>query len=211
VSQLILIALGTTMIFVSATSRVEGYVKALAVQGALLFLLVLARAAELDAASLVFLAVETLGVKTIAVPLLLMKTVRRHEISRDSSPSAPSFWPTAVSCGILAAGLAAGVLASRREWQVDALYFGVSLSIILASLAVIVTRKKIITHILGYMTLENGVFLLSTAVATEMPLIVDLGVLLDVFVGIYVLAAFFDRIRAIATAGDIDELSSLKD
>jgi hydrogenase-4 component E len=210
-TDVVLIALGTTMIFVAATSRVEGYVKALAAQGLLLFLLVLSRARELEPANLAFLAVETLGVKAIAVPLLLMKTVRRHEISRDSSPAEPVFWPTAASCAILVAGLAVGAWAARSGGVENALYFGASFAMILASLAVIVTRRKIITQVLGYMMMENGVFLLSTAVAAEMPLIVDLGVLLDVFVGIYVIAAFFNKIQALGGEGDIDELSSLKD
>ncbi len=61
------------------------------------------------------------------------------------------------------------------------------------------------------MMLENGIFLLSLAVANEMPLLVNLGVLLDLFVGIYLLVIFFNTIHSLYDGDHIDVLTELKD
>jgi hydrogenase-4 component E len=65
----------------------------------------------------------------------------------------------------------------------------------LAAMFIIVNRKKVITHVLGYMIFENGIFLLSLSMAGEMPIIVDLGVMLDLFVGIFLLGIFVNAIH----------------
>ena len=82
---------------------------------------------------------------------------------------------------------------------------------IIASLFLIVERRRIITHILSYMTLENGIFLLSLSVAHEMPMLINLGVLLDLFVGVFLLVIFFNTIQSLYDGGTIDVLSKLKD
>jgi len=94
---------------------------------------------------------------------------------------------------------------------VQPLYFGMSISVMMVSLLLIVRRKRIITHILCYMTLENGIFLLSLSVANEMPLLINLGVLLDLFVAIYLLVIFFNMIQEMYDGNNIDVLTELKD
>ena len=83
--------------------------------------------------------------------------------------------------------------------------------LIVSSLFLIVNRKTIITHILCYMMLENGIFLLSLSVANELPLLVNLGVLLDLFVGVYLFVIFFNKIQEMYDGSHIDDLTELKD
>ena len=61
------------------------------------------------------------------------------------------------------------------------------------------------------MMLENGIFLLSLSVANEMPLLINLGVLLDLFVGIYLFVIFFNIIQSMYDGNNIDVLTELKD
>jgi len=64
---------------------------------------------------------------------------------------------------------------------------------------------------MGYMMLENGIFLLSLSVAKEMPLVVNIGVLLDVFVCIYILGLFVTKIQSTFEELHVDKLTLLKD
>jgi hydrogenase-4 component E len=63
---------------------------------------------------------------------------------------------------------------------------------------------------MGYLTIENGIFLLSLAIGNEMPLLVNLAVLLDVFSSVLILGIFIDRLESFSTL-DVDQLEELKD
>ena len=81
----------------------------------------------------------------------------------------------------------------------------------ITGLFVIMTRKKIITHVMGYMMLENGIFLLSLSIAREMPFIVNLGMLLDIFIAVFLLAVIVNRIKSTVEEATVDKLTELKD
>ena len=210
-SDVLIILLGTTMLYVFAAGRVEAFVKTLALQGFLLFLLVVTDIHDLFWMNIAFLVLETLVVKAVVIPMLLMTIIRRHEIVGETRPAVPQFYSLLIACAIFVFGFVAAFWAARVEKGVQPLYFGVSIALIVASLFLIVNRKSIFTHILCYMMLENGIFLLSLSVANEMPMLVNLGVLLDLFVGVYLLAVFFTRIQAAYDDGAIDALTHLKD
>ena len=72
--------------------------------------------------------------------------------------------------------------------------FAVALICMMSGILFIITHQNIFTHIVGFVILENGVFLLSLAVGTEMPVMVNLAILMDIFVGVLVLGIFFNRI-----------------
>ncbi len=90
-------------------------------------------------------------------------------------------------------------------------FFGVSLSIIVSGLFIIITRKKIITQVMGFMLMENGIFLLTLSASREMPFIVALGVLLDIFMAIYLLGLFVNKIHDAFEEIHVDTLQKLKD
>jgi hydrogenase-4 component E len=211
VSDILIILLGTSMLYVFAVSRLEAYVKTLALQGFLLFLLVVLDIKELNWLNIAFLSIETLLIKAIAIPLFLLIVIRKNEISREVEPYISQFYSLIIGMGIFIFGFAATFWSARVGGDIKPLYFGISIVIIVSSLFLIVNRKKIITHILSYMMLENGIFLLSLSVANEMPLLVNIGVLLDLFVGIYLFAIFFNKIQEMYDGSHIDVLTELKD
>lgn len=209
--DVLIILLGTSMLYVFAASRIEAYIKILALQGLLLFLLVVIDLHEINWLNIAFLILETLIVKTIVIPLFLLRVIRRNEIDREIDPSVPQFYSLMLASLIFIFGFVVAFWAARVEPGIRPLYFGVSIVLIIASLFLIVTRKRIITHILCYMMLENGIFLLSLSVANEMPMLVNLGVLLDLFVVIFLLVIFFNKIQSMYDGSHIDVLTQLKD
>lgn len=210
-SDIIIVILGTTMLYIFAASRVDAFIKTLALQGFLLFLLVLLDLHEVNWLNLGFLILETLIIKTIVIPYLLMRVIRQNEIRHEIEPHFPQFHSLIIGTLIFIFGFAVAFWIAKTETVVQPLNFGISIALIIASLYLIINRKRLLTHILCYMMLENGIFLLSLSVANEMPMIINLGVLLDLFMGIYLLLVFHDKIQAIHTDGHIDILTDLKD
>jgi len=211
VTDIIIILLGTSMLYVFAVSRIEAYVKTLAFQGLLLFLLVILDIKHISWLNIAFLSIETLLVKAIAIPLFLLIIIRKNEISREVEPYISQFYSLLIAMGIFIFGFAASFWSAEIGGEIKPLYFGISIVIIVSSLFLIINRKKIITHILSYMMLENGIFLLSLSVANEMPMLVNIGVLLDLFVGIYLFTIFFNKIEEMYDGSHIDVLTELKD
>ena len=210
-SSILIILLGTSILYVFAASRIEAYVKTLAFQGLILFLLVILDLKEINWLNITFLAVETLAVKAIVIPFFLLRVIRKNEIGREVEPYISQFYSMLIASGIFILGFVVAFWSAKIGSGVKPLYFGVSIVLIVASLFLIVNRKRIITHILCYMILENGIFLLSLSVANEMPLLVNLGVLLDLFVGVYLFVIFFNKIQEMFDGSHIDILTELKD
>lgn len=208
----VLIALfGITMLYVSSTTRLEAYIRVLALQGLVLFLMVLLDHSEIGTLNLVFLGAETLVFKTIMIPAFLMYTVRKNNIQREIAPFMPSFYSVLITTVIFAFGFLIAFWASSNASNVRPLYFGVSIATIITGLFIIISRKKIITHVMGYIMIENGIFMLAMSVVSEMPMIVNLGVLMDLFAAIYLLGLFVTRINSTFDELHIDSLSNLKD
>lgn len=209
--SMIIILFGTTMLLVAVTGRIEGYIKILSAQGALLGLLVAIGFADFKPLNFIFLAAETFIIKATVIPIFLTRIVRKNGILRDIEPNLPNIYSLIVSSILFALGFFISYWIMAYSKTVNSLYFGISFSVIFISLFVIISKKNIVTHVLGYMMLENGIFLLSLSIARDMPFIIDLGVLLDIFTGVYLLGLFVNKIQDQFDRQDIDTLTKLKD
>ena len=211
-STFIIILFGLTMLYIGSASRIETYIKAIAVQGFLLFLLVIIDNYEsAHLANLLFLSFETLAVKAVLIPVVLITVVRKNGIHREIEPFIPNFFSLIITSAIFGIGFYIAYLASTYLSTARPFYFGISISSIITGIFIIITRKKIITHVMGYMLLENGIFLLSLSASREMPFIVALGVLLDIFIAVYLLGLFVNRIHDAFSEIHVDSLQKLKD
>ena len=210
-TDILIILLGTSMLYVFSVSRIEAYVKTLALQGFLLFLLVIVDIQAINWLNIAFLSLETLVIKAILIPYFLLTVIRKNEIGREIEPYITQFYSIFIAGIIILFGFIAAFWSAKTNAGIKPLYFGASIMLIVSSLFLIINRKTIITHILCYMMLENGIFLLSLSVANELPLLVNLGVLLDLFVGVYLFVIFFNKIQEMYDGSHIDDLTELKD
>jgi hydrogenase-4 component E len=209
--NILILLIGSSMLYISFTSRLEVYIKALAFQGFILFLLILLNIMKFELINFIFLVTETLVFKTIIIPVFLIRVVRKNGIYREIEPYIPNYFSLIISTVILVFGFFIAYLSRDFSTNIRPVYFGISVSIMMSGLFIIISRKKLITHIMGFMYLENGIFLLSLSIAEEMPVIVNLGVLLDIFICIFLLGIFIDKIRSTFDELDIDKLTKLKD
>ena len=75
----------------------------------------------------------------------------------------------------------------------------------------IFVKHKVLSNVIGFITMENGIFLLSLSVAKEMPIIVNLGVLLDIFIAVFILGMLVKEINNEFDDLEVSQLSDLKD
>lgn len=209
--NMLIVLFGLTMLYMSATNRIIAHIKMLSFQGFLLFLILFLDEGKTNFLNLAFLSAETLLVKTIIIPLFLMHVLRKNETFRDNEPHVPNFYSLVIASVVLFAGFMISSIHSRVFENITTLYFGVSISAILTSLFFITTKRKILTHVIGYIMMENGIFLLSLSIAKEMPIVVNLGVLLDVFIAVFILGLLVNRIHNVFDELDVHGLCNLKD
>jgi len=207
--NVLLIVFIITLLYVSIANRIITYVKVLALQGFILFGVTFMQLQEINTLNLVLILLETIVFKAIAVPLFLDYLINRNNITREAEPYIPNFLSLVITTIIIIVTI---LLAnSVKDDHLDKIFFIVALSTLFTGLYFIATRKKIITHVMGYLIIENGVFVLSLAVGNEMPMLVNLGVMLDIFASVLILGIFLNKIGDIFNNVDVDQLSNLKD
>jgi hydrogenase-4 component E len=208
-TNVLLIIFIISLLYVAIANRIITYVRVLALQGLILFGVTFLQLHDIQTWNLVLILLETVVFKTLAVPMFLSYLIRRNKITRETEPYLPHF----ISLVIITLIVIVTVLLANsiQDTNLDKIFFIVSLSTLFTGLYFIATRKKIITHVMGYLMIENGVFVLSLAVGNEMPNLVNLGIMLDVFGSVLILGIFLNKIGDVFKAVDVDQLSNLKD
>jgi hydrogenase-4 component E len=208
-ANVLLIIFIISLLYVSIANRIITYVRVLAIQGFILFGVTFLQLQEIETWNLVLILLETIVFKALAVPIFLGYLIKRNKISRETEPYLPHF----ISLIIITMIIVITVLLANsiEDTHLDKIYFIVSLSTLFTGLYFIASRKKIITHVMGYLMIENGVFVLSLAVGNEMPNLVNLGIMLDVFASVLILGIFLNKIGDVFKDVDVDQLSNLKD
>lgn len=207
--DVLLITFIITLFYMAIANRMLTYLKVLAFQGVLLFVVVFLQLNEINPVNLALILLETIVFKSVAVPLFMAYVLKRNKITREAEPYLPNFVSLIITTLIVVVTilLANGI----KDTQLDKIFFVVALSSLFTGLYFIATRRKIITHVIGYLIIENGVFVLSLAVGNEMPMLVNLGIMLDIFASVLILGIFLNKIGDVFKDVDVSQLSSLKD
>ncbi|HBL76267.1 MAG: hypothetical protein A2W90_09765 [Bacteroidetes bacterium GWF2_42_66] len=208
-TDILLIALAMSLLYVSIANRLLTYLRILVLQGFILFGVTYLTLTHINTANLIFIMLETIVFKAIAVPYFINHVIKRNGITREAEPYLPNF----VSLIIVTLIFVATIILSNsiKDTNLDKTYFVVALSTLFTGLYLIVSRKKIITHVIGYLIIENGVFILSLAVGNEMPVLVNMGIMLDIFASVLILGVFFNKIGDVLKNPDVNLLRNLKD
>jgi hydrogenase-4 component E len=197
-------------LFVLSTSRLRSVIGASALQGVALGVLTVTAHGELTAQA-VLVACAAVAIKGIVIPRLLHKAMRDVAIEREVEPLI-GFIPSLLA-GALGTALAVifsetlPLLAVDRE----SLILPSSFATVLTGFIVLTTRRKAITQVVGYLILENGIFIMGLALLDAMPFLVEVGVLLDLFVAIFVMGIIINHISREFRSTDVARLSSLKE
>jgi hydrogenase-4 component E len=210
VSDSLLVLVLLLNLYVLGTSRLRAVITGSAIQGVLLG--VLAALAHRHAGIDSFLvAAGATAVKGVVIPRLLYKAMRDVAIHREVEPFI-GFIPSLL-LGALGTGLA--VVFSRTLPLIPehrgSLLMPASFATVLTGFIVLTTRRKAITQVVGYLLLENGIFIMGLALLDAMPFMVEMGVLLDLFVGIFVMGIIINHISREFSSLDVNRLQALKE
>jgi hydrogenase-4 component E len=153
----------------------------------------------------------TLALKVFLIPWLLHRVINRLNIRWDIETliNIPTTLLFGIVLVIFAFYLAAPISALSSSIARGTL--GIALACVLLSFMMMITRSKAVPQVIGFLAMENGLFFAATAATYGMPMVVELGIALDVLVGILILGVFLFQIREQFDSLDIRHLEKLKD
>ena len=191
--------------------RIVTLVNLLAMQGGLLFVATLLLAWRTGQSHLYLSAALTLLLKVILLPWLLHRMIRRLEVYWDTEPliNTAGTMLAGVVTVVFAFGLAQPIAALASTAMRNAI--GIALAVILLAFITMITRRKAMSQVVGFLSMENGLFFGAMSATYGMPMIVELGVALDVLVAMLVLGVFFFQIREQFDSLDLHHLESLRE
>lgn len=200
----LIVLFAVTLVYFAPAERLVTYIRLIGMQGLLLCGIAILELKEVNSANLVFIVSETLIFKTVLIPYMLTRIVNRSGVSKVHRQAMPGFYLLLFSIFAL---LISVVLADALENPfVNTIFLLIALYTLFTGLLLIVTHRLIISHLTGFLIIENAVFIFSLAVGSEMPMLINVAILLDIFVGVLILGFFGLRLRP-----HTNELTRLKD
>jgi hydrogenase-4 component E len=206
----ILVVVLVMNLFALGASRIPAVIRIVGAQGAALGLIPLLLTRPPSAAT-AFVVAATIGIKGLLIPGIMLRALREAEIRREVEPIISRLASAALgAAAILLALLFAGSLPLAPQHQ-DLLLMPAAMATVLAGFILLTTRYTALNQIVGYLVLENGIFIFGMLLVEAMPFIVELGVLLDLLVGIFVTCIIVNHINRTFSSLDTRRLASLKD
>jgi hydrogenase-4 component E len=200
----LIVLFAITLIYFASAERLYTYIRLIGLQGLLLCGIALFELKEINWANLLFIAAETLIFKTLLIPNLLFRIIKNSGVTKVHRLAMPGFYTLILSIfGLLISVILANALVNPF---INTIYMTIALFALFTGLLLIITHRLIISHIIGFLIIENAVFIFSLAVGNEMPMLINIGILLDIFVGVLVLGFFGLRLKS-----QTNELTMLKD
>ncbi|MBI3903600.1 MAG: formate hydrogenlyase [Nitrosomonadales bacterium] len=156
-------------------------------------------------------AALTLLLKVIVLPLILHRLIRKLNIKWDVETmfNIPTIMLIGLALVVFAFNLAAPI--SQMAGTVTKSTLGIAMASVLLSFLMMITRSKAVPQVVGFLAMENGLFFAATSATYGMPLVVELGIALDVLVGMFILGIFFFQIRVAFDSLDLKHMEKLKE
>ena len=194
-----------------AQRRMLALVHLFALQGFCLCLATLTAAVSTGNSHLYYSAGLTLALKVIALPWILHRLVRQLNVKGEVE--ALINIPTTMLVGIVLVMVAFNVALPLSELSqtITRGTLGIALAVVMLAFLMMITRQKAISQVVGFLSMENGLFLAATSATYGMPMVVELGIALDVLVGMIILGVFFFQIRETFDSLDLKHMEQLKE
>jgi hydrogenase-4 component E len=191
--------------------RVVSLVNLLALQGALLCAATLLLARRTGNSHLYLSAALTFGLKVVFLPWLLHRLIRRLEVYWDTEPlfNITGTMLLGLLIVVFAFGLSQPITVLANTATKSAI--GIAVAVILLAFLMMITRGKAMSQVVGFLSMENGLFFGAMSATYGMPMVVELGVALDVLVAVLVLGVFFFQIREQFDSLDLHHFESLRE
>ena len=211
-----LLNLGAALLLLSSFAmlsqrRILSLVNLFAMQGVLLTVSTAIVAYSSGATHLYASAALSLLLKVIALPWILHRLIARLDVRWDTETQLNI--PTTMLIGIVVVVFAFALAQpiAQLSQEVTRSTIGIALAVVLLSFLMMITRRKAVAQVIGFLAMENGLFFAATSATYGMPMVVELGVGLDVLVGMLILGVFFFQIREQFDSLDLHNLERLRE
>lgn len=189
---LLIILFAFSLFYISMAERFRIFASLIAVQGVLLFGIAIIELQEMNLANLLFIVTETLLFKAIAVPVLMYRIILKTKVYRVHPKTLPGFYSLLMTMvGLFMSLMLANMM---KDTRANSIFITMALFTLFTGVILIVTHRRIFSHMVGFLVIENAVFLFSLAVGSETPYLVNIGILLDIVVSVLILTVFIGRI-----------------
>lgn len=197
-------------LFALGNGRILSIIRIVAVQGVLLGILPLLIHEHLTALVLIP-ALATISLKGIIIPAMMIKAMRDIKIKREMEPLL-GLLPSTI-LGALAMGITFLSFADTDPSITGSmsLLIPTSFSTIIVGFILLTSRYKALSQVLGYLILENGIYIFSLLLVDAIPLVVEMGMLLDLFVSIFIISIITNHINKAFSSLDTRRLTELKE
>lgn len=158
---------------------------------------------------LIALALVVFLIKAVGIPLFLERSAKRMGIERDKGVSISPTLALMVGCGVLFIGYSL-----TPEFAVPAmmnqLSAGMALALIFIGMLLMITRRLALSQVIGFLTMENGIFLYSLTQTRHMPMLVEMGIVFEVLIGVMISGVFIFRINRSFEHIDVTDMRRLR-
>jgi hydrogenase-4 component E len=206
----VIIFLILTNLMLLGSSRLRTCILVVAIQGILLGILAILLEDGSLGIHLILLSAAIFCLKGIIFPFLLIRTLRDLNVQHEVEPFVGYGTSLVLSPLVLVVCIWLGSQLSLPIGAASSLVVPVAFFTITCGLFLIVSRKKALTQVLGYLVLENGIYVFGASIATIQPVLVELGILLDAFVAVFVMGIAIYHINREFDHTDVDRLNKLK-
>ena len=160
---------------------------------------------------LYYSAALTLLLKAILLPWILHRLIHKLDIKWDVETmfNIPTIMLVGLALVVFAFNLAAPI--SQMAGTITKSTLGIAMASVLLSFLMMITRSKAVPQVVGFLAMENGLFFAATSATYGMPMVVELGIALDVLVGMFILGIFFFQIRVAFDSLDLHHMEKLKE
>ncbi len=199
-----------SLFYLSVTSRVKTYVTVLQIQGVILTVLLLFPLVEQFSFIALILPATLFTVKVILIPRYINKILLDLDVKRTIEPTIQQFSFLLLVIFTMSVIFVATNILSKST-GIETIPFASGFSAVAVGIYVIIFRRKLIVHVAGFLVLENGIFLFGSTIASKLPMMIELGSLLDVFVVVFLMGIALNKISSTLSGFDVSSLRRLKD
>ena len=191
--------------------RILSVINLFALQGLVLSISTAVVAYSSEQYHLYYSAGLTLVLKVLLLPWILHRLIRKLNIKWDVETmfNIPTIMLIGLALVVFAFNLAAPI--SQMAGTITKSTLGIAMASVLLSFLMMITRSKAVPQVVGFLAMENGLFFAATSATYGMPMVVELGIALDVLVGMFILGIFFFQIRVAFDSLDLKHMEKLKE
>ncbi|MDD5229379.1 MAG: formate hydrogenlyase [Methylococcales bacterium] len=202
---------GLTSFLMLGQGRLLRLIFVFAVQGLLLTLTTSMAAFSLDNPHLYISAVLTFALKVVFIPWMLQRQVLAMNMHRDveALKNNTAVMLSGASLMVFSYYVLQPIIQTSSMIMLNAL--AVSLSVVLLGLLLMISHRQAVAHVVGFMSIENGLFFAAIVATNGMPMVVELGVAFDVLVAAVLFGIFFLHIRTSIDSLDVDMMNKLNE